>query len=77
MIQPDEAPNTKARALSARVPLPARQRTFIDPAKATLCLTALEVSIDPVQIITVLSGIGIARCINFAKHFVFPRLLVR
>jgi hypothetical protein len=36
-----------------------------------------EVCIDPIQIITVFSGIGIASRINFAQHFVFPGLLVR
>ncbi len=36
-----------------------------------------EISIDPVQVITVLRGMCIARRIDFAKHFVFPGLLVR
>jgi hypothetical protein len=63
--------------LRASVPLRARQWTFVGPAKAAVCLTMFEISIDPVQVITVLRGIGIARCINFAKHFVFPGLLVR
>jgi len=35
-----------------------------------------EIRIDPVQIITVLRGIGVARRNNFAQHFVFPGLLV-
>jgi hypothetical protein len=63
--------------IPASVPLRAGQWTFVGPPKAALCLTMFEISINPVQVITVLRGIGIARCINFAKHFVFPGLLVR
>ena len=63
--------------LRASVPLRAGQWTFVGPAKAAVCLTMFEISINPVQVITVLRGIGVARCINFAKHFVFPGLLVR
>ena len=62
--------------LRASVPLRAGQWTFVGPAKAAVCLTMFEISINPVQVITVLRGIGVARCINFAKHFVFPGLLV-
>jgi len=63
--------------IPASVPLRVGQWTFVGPPKAALCLTMFEISINPVQVITVLRGIGIARCINFAKHFVFPGLLVR
>jgi hypothetical protein len=59
------------------VPLLAGEWTFVGPAKAALCLTMFEISINPVQVITVLRGIAIARCINFAKHFVFPGPPVR
>lgn len=41
--------------------LHAGERTLVEPAKVTLRLTVFQICIDPVQIITVLSGIGIPR----------------
>ena len=66
-----------SQPIPASVPLRAVEWSFVGPAKAGLCFMVFEISIDPVQVITVLRGIGIARYINFAKHFVFPGLLVR
>ena len=55
----------------------AGQGAFVDPAKATFRFKVFEIRIDPVQIISVLRGIGIASRIDFAQHFVFPELLFR
>jgi hypothetical protein len=64
-------------ATAAAQPLSTGQRILFGPVKATLRLAAFEICIDTVQIITVLRGIGVAHRVNFAKHFVFPGLLIK